>query len=225
MFVAFFTRGSMRVSHFLVGIILCVSVLLPSIANAADDEVHELIDEGEAAYEKGDFTLAAASLQQALNLIAELSVQSYMALLPNAPEGWEVEEKSADESALFSGVAGLIVATKRYRQKEESTNSDGATKKTAQTMQIALISNLPSFAQMAVNALAQLRGAKQGADLIVVAGYQGTVNCDKQMKCEVMLQLGEKAIVTAESQNIPKETLLASIRQIKLDRFAASIRK
>lgn len=180
------------------------------------DEVEELIQEGALSYKKGNLTDARESLQNALNLIAELSVQSYMALLPDAPKGWVVEETSADESALFSGIGGLVVATKRY--KKEGTVAVPVTS-ISPTMQVALVSNLPAFAKVAVNAMAQLQGVKTGADVIAVAGHKGTVSCNKKGKCEVMIQLGDSAIVTAESKGIKKEEFLELIQQLKVDKF------
>jgi len=97
-------------------VLLFINAFFISGANADSDEVEELITEGKIAYQKGSLPEASEKLQQALSLIAELSVQSFMDLLPTAPKGWTVEEGSADESALFSGIGGLVVATKLYRE-------------------------------------------------------------------------------------------------------------
>jgi len=86
-------------------------------------------------------------------------------------------------------------------------------------MKIALVSNLPAFAQMAVNAMVKLRGVKPGSTVVVISGFQGSVSCDTKKKCEVMIQVDEKTLLTAESQHTSKETLLALLRQIKLDQF------
>ena len=219
MFVSFFVRKSI-IAHWLVvafcGFVSVGASLGVVASEKAVDEVGELIQEGKLAYEKGDLTDAQESLQHALNLIAELSVQSYMALLPDAPKGWVVEETSADESSLFSGIGGLVVATKRYKKEGLATIPVAST---VPTMQVALVSNLPAFAQVAVNAMAQLQGMKTGVDVIVVAGHKGSLSCDKKSKCQVMIQLGESAIVTAESKGIKREEFLALIQQLKLDNF------
>ena len=232
MFVSFFVRKSI-ITHWFVVVVCCFVSASASFSVGASentakavavDEVEELIEEGKRSYKKGDLTDAQESLQNALNLIAELSVKSYMGLLPKAPKGWVVEETSADESALFSGIGGLVVATKRYK-KEDSVKTPSASVVStiaptiAPTMQVALVSNLPAFAQMAVNAMAQLQGVKTGAEIIVVAGHKGSISCDKKSKCEVMIQLGESAIVTAESKGIEKQEFLALIEQLKLDNF------
>ena len=227
MFVSFFVKKSM-ITHCFV-LVICFLFSIGGVASAvaaseavmktvAGDEVEELIQEGKLSYKKGNLTDARESLQHALNLIAELSVQSYMGLLPNAPKGWVVEETSADESALFSGIGGLVVATKRYKKEGLATMPVTSI---LPTMQVALVSDLPAFAQIAVNAMAQLQGVKTGADVIVVAGHKGTVSCNKKSKCEVMIQLGDSAIVTAESQGIKKEEFLALIQQLKIDKFPA----
>jgi len=228
MFVSFFVRKFI-ITHWLV-VAFCGFVSVGAsfgvlASEKAVDEVGELIQEGKLAYEKGDLTDAQESLQHALNLIAELSVQSYMTLLPDAPKGWVVEETSADESALFSGIGGLVVATKRYKKEGLATIPAASTMpivpamQVAPTMQVALVSNLPAFAQVAVNAMAQLQTLKTGADVIVVAGHKGSLSCDKKSKCQVMIQLGESAIVTAESKGIKKGEFLALIQQLKLDNF------
>ena len=219
MFVSFFVRKSI-ITHWLAVTVCCfmsISVSLGVVASEkAEDEVGELIQEGKLAYEKGDLTDAQESLQHALNLIAELSVESYMALLPDAPKGWVVEETSADESALFSGIGGLVVATKQYKKEGLATVPVTSV---MPAMQVALVSNLPAFAKVAVNAMAQLQGVKTGSDVIVVAGHKGSLSCDKKSKCQVMIQLGDSAIVTAESKGIKKEEFLALIQQLKLDNF------
>jgi len=201
-------------------VLLMISVFSISGANAESDEVEELIAEGKIAYQKGSLPEASEKLQQALSLIAELSVQSFMDLLPTAPKGWAVEEGSADESALFSGIGGLVVATKLYK---ENTIEDMQVKASAafpqKTMKIALVSNLPAFAQMAVNAMVKLRGVKPDSTVVVISGFQGAVSCDAKKKCEVMIQIDEKTLLTAESQHTSKEALLTLLRQIKLDQF------
>lgn len=224
MFVSFFVRKSIITQWFVVIVCCFVSVGASFSVGASEslseavavDEVEGLIEEGKLFYKKGDLTDAQESLQHALNLIAELSVQSYMGLLPEAPKGWVVEETSADESALFSGIGGLVVATKRYKKENSATVSSASVEP---TMQVALVSNLPAFAQMAVNAMAQLQGVKTGAEIIDVAGHKGSISCDKKSKCEVMIQLGESAIVTAESKGIEKQEFLVLIQQLKLDKF------
>ena len=228
MFVSFFVRKPI-ITQWFVMIVWCfvsagasfsVGASESSAEAVAVDEVEGLIEEGKLFYKKGDLTDAQESLQHALNLIAELSVQSYMGLLPEAPKGWVVEETSTDESALFSGIGGLVVATKRYKKEDSATASSASVVSTiAPTMQVALVSNLPAFAQMAVNAMAQLQGVKTGAEIIVVAGHKGSISCDKKSKCEVMIRLGESAIVTAESKGIEKQEFLALIQQLKLDKF------
>ena len=225
MLISFFVKKSM-ITHslfvvvcflFSIGSFTSEAVASDSTAKKnAGDEVEELIREGKLAYQKGNLTDARESLQQALNLIAELSVQSYMALLPNAPKGWVVEETSADESALFSGIGGLVVATKRYKKEAVATMPKESV---LPTMQVALVSNLPAFAQIEVNAMAQLQGAKKGADVINIAGHRGAINCDNKSKCQVMIQLGDSAIVTGESKGIKMDEFLALIKQLKLDNF------
>lgn len=219
MFVSFFVRKSIM-THWVAVAVCCFMSVGVSFGVVASekvvDEVGELIQEGKLAYEKGDLTDAQESLQHALNLIAELSVESYMALLPDAPKGWVVEETSADESALFSGIGGLVVATKNYKKEILATMPSTSI---MPTMQVALVSNLPAFAQIAVNAMAQLQGVKTGADVIVVTGHKGSLSCDKKSKCQVMIRLGDSAIVTAESKGIKKGELLALIQQLKLDNF------
>ncbi len=219
MFVSFFVRKFITTHWFAVTVccFMSVGVSLGVVASEkATDEVGELIQEGKLAYEKGDLTDAQESLQHALNLIAELSVESYMGLLPDAPKGWVVEETSADESALFSGIGGLVVATKSYKKEGLATVPVTSI---MPTMQVALVSNLPAFAKVAVNAMAQLQGVKTGSDVIVVAGHKGSLSCDKKSKCQVMIQLGDSAIVTAESKGIKKGEFLALIQQLKLDNF------
>ena len=199
--------------------VLFVNVFFIPGAHATGDEVEELITEGKLAYQKGSLPEASEKLQQALGLIAELSLQSFMDMLPNAPKGWIVENGSADESALFSGIGGLVVATKLYKEKPASSASLQNIPP-PKTMKIALVSNLPSFAQMAVNAMVKLRGVKPDSTVLVISGFQGSVSCDKKERCEVMLPIDEKTLITAESQHASKEELLALLRKIKLDQFS-----
>ncbi|OUS25645.1 hypothetical protein A9Q99_20900 [Gammaproteobacteria bacterium 45_16_T64] len=175
---------------------------------AFSDEVEELIDEGRVAYSKGDMSSASEQLQNALNLIAELSVQSFIALIPEAPKGWAVEENSSEESALFTGIAGLIVATKRYK----------SIKTPAHTMQIALISNLPAFVKVAVGTMAGLQKRKTGASVVAVGGYVGSISCNPKGKCEVMIQVGDNALLTAESQGVAREVLVNLVKQVNLEK-------
>ncbi len=224
MFISFFVKKFMIRHSLFVVVCFLFSIssvtaevfASDSVTKSTSDEVEEFMLEGQLAYQKGNLTDASESLQHALNLIAELSVQSYMALLPDAPKGWVVEETSADESAFFSGIGGLVVATKRYK-KEALANMPKVL--VLPTMQVALVSNLPAFAQVAVNAMAQIQGAKTGTDVIGVAGHSGAINCDNKGKCQVMIQLGESAIVTGESKGIRRGEFLALIKQLKLDNF------
>lgn len=80
--------------------------LAVGVAQAAADEVSEVIEGALEAYDAGDVDVAIEELQYAMKLLGELKAVALAAFLPEAQPGWTRSEDDTGGSAAFMGMLG-----------------------------------------------------------------------------------------------------------------------
>lgn len=205
-------------------LIVTASLVVLSLAAYADSvtEANESLDSAKAFLADKNYTKAVEEINFALNKVNEILAEKLNSYLPQAPKGYiqNSENTKGGAMALF-GMQGTLTASSEYNEdKPEPVPTDEGEyvedTRGKVTISIAvggILGKAGAFANMG-----QMSAGDNNTKSIRIKGYTGTVTYNKNDKRgTLILQLGEKATITAEGNNIPNSDILKTlVESVKL---------
>lgn len=192
---------------------ILLAIVAPSVpfesVNAADNEVSELLEEADTAYQQGHLRIATTRLQQAMNLLRDLEYTRSKALFPEPLKGWVKDNDSkALEDMRALGMGSLFVTAQAYRRGDEN-------------LRIMLLQK-PSLANPVFGLLlAGLEGTVAGGEKVSVGPYKGKLSCPEVTppQCHLLVDINHDYVVYAEGKLMKKDDVLAYARAMPLEKI------
>lgn len=199
----------------LIGILL--GLPLASYGKApAQDEVTELLEEAQDAYQKGYYKLSSTRMNQALNLIRQLESQRAHRIFPAALEGWKTSEDGNDALNKFKslGIGSVFATGLTYSRSESKSESKGE-----QTVQMILVQKPSSPQPLFDLMLAGLLMPRPGMEKIPVGPYTGHYLCATSVPtdCDMSIPVESDYVILVNGKGVSRELLLAYAKAIRFD--------
>ena len=167
------------------------SLVLVSAVSA--DEIRSAIDEGISAYEAGKFSLAAAQLDLASQLLREKSGAAIAEAFPEAPEGWETEGEANVEAIGGGFMGGMTTADQTY--------TDGSGRVT-----IRIVTDSPMIAQLSMLLSNPAMVRQMGQKTVKIGNGQALLNFDGDSGTLTQVIAG-RYLVTVEGSGVEESTM------------------
>jgi len=136
--------------------LLLAACLALVITPVMADEITDAVDEGNAAYKRGDLGIAATQWEYAAQLVRQAKADKVVKLLPAALSGWEggEGESSATNAAVLGG--GINVS-KHYTKGDDGVRIEITMDSPVLQGALALISN-PQMAALSGQKVKKIKG-------------------------------------------------------------------
>ena len=203
-------------------IVLILVVALASVLFAtAKDEALESLDTAKKYIQADNFNKAQEELTFASNKISEILSEQLVKYLPDAPAGYQVDDRNAQGMGQMGGLFGsanAITAVGNYSMQKDDEESSTL------TLTISIGGLMGKTAGLA--ALGNMfsgYGSGTGSKAVRVGGYSGTQEFNKDDNvAKLTVQVGEKVSVLVEGSNLDSpdimKTLVEKIDLAKLEK-------
>ncbi len=188
-------------------LLLAMSLL---IAQPAADEAIQSLENARLQIEQKNWAKAQEELDFARTKLSEIQAEELLKYIPEAPQGWTLEDKNStglgSMGSLVGGVAA-ITATGEYANLDEGQIN----------LTISVGGILGQTANLA--ALGQLYGgaAGKGSKAIRIGSYNGTQEFDSDAReGRLSLQVGSRVSINLEGYNISNSSVLSDLLE-KID--------
>ncbi len=176
--------------------------MLSAFVNA--DDVESAIQEGLAAYKKGEFTEAAQSLSYASQLIQQKKGEQLQALLPKPFAGWESDGPQS-QSAAAAMFGGGVTAEAEYYKGDAS-------------VKISIVADSPMLQSVMMMFSNPMFATADGGKLQKIAGQRAIVRM-KPDHGEIQIVVDNRILVTIDGEGVGADVLkryAAAIDYVKL---------
>jgi len=177
---------------------ICLMVLLSpwTMSPVLADDIAIQIDSARGAYGKGDQLHALAALQAATSQLNQRLTSQFGKFLPVAPHGWD---SSPPESQSLDSVGGGLSVTQAYGKGESTLNA-------------SLIIDNPAVGVSASLFQGGAQVNRPGWSRVKVGGDDVLLRFDSATRAgEVMMVIGDRALLQVEGNEIGKEDVLLEI--------------
>jgi len=179
---------------------LMLLVALGLFAQTAKEEAIESLDTAKAMLAKDSLTEAMDEINYAVSKISEIQAEELIKFIPDAPEGFTLEEKdsqSMGQAGAIVGSANSIIATANYTK--DDTDID---------LTITVGGVLGSMASM-------FGGSGMGSKTVRVSGYTGNQEYDKGDDSGTLtVQVGDNITVMVEGDEIEDADILKTFAEL-----------
>ena len=202
-------------------ILILVCTLATILFAAAKDEALEGLDNAKKFIQSDNYNKAQEELTFVSNKISEILSEQLVVYLPDAPAGYQVDDKNAQGMGQLGGLFGSsnsITAVANYSKQNDDEESSTLTL----TISIGgLMGKTAGLAALGNMFSGTTSGT--GSKAVRVGGYSGTQEFNKDDNVATLtVQVGEKISVMVEGSNIPSpdimKTLVEMIDLAKLEK-------
>lgn len=191
-------------------LLMLLAALALSLAAAAKDEALESLDNAKKYIQSDNYNKAQEELTFASNKISEILSEQLVKYLPDAPAGFQVDDKNAQgmgQMGAMFGSANAIAAVGTYSKQNEDDDSSTL------TLTISIGGLMGKTAGLA--ALGNMfsgYGSGTGSKSVRIGGYSGTQEFDKEDNvAKLTVQVGEKVSVMVEGSNLDSPDVMKAL--------------
>ncbi len=185
---------------------LMLLVALGLFAQTAKEEAIESLDTAKAMLAKDSLTEAMDEINYAVSKISEIQAEELIKFIPDAPEGFTLEEKdsqSMGQAGAIVGSANSIIATANYTKDDTDIDLTitvgGVLGKTGGLMGMA----------------SMFGGSGMGSKTVRVSGYTGNQEYDKGDDSGTLtVQVGDNITVMVEGDEIEDADILKTFAEL-----------
>ena len=171
------------------------------------DEVTDYINEGLSYYKKGQYTDAAASLNQAAQLIQQKKGGSLESLLPAPLSGWNAEDATSDTTGAAFG-AGI--------------NAERIYHKNSGSITIQIVADSPMLQGIMMMLTNPMLAQADGGKLKRIANQKAVIKYDSANKIgDIQIVVANRFLVTINGDGVPSEDLMSYAKAIDYDKISA----
>ena len=185
------------------------------------NEVHDILEEAQQAYDNRRYNASLERLEQAINLIKDVQAARIIKFFPEPQPGWMIAENTENSvSPLPNAELGILSSVmRRYTpipQKEQEnllatdTGKNAVKNKTAVEpwIQFMLLQKPNGLIKMAFQGMYFLKANAPDSHKMQLEGHEGIVHCDKkQNTCDAFFNFNEAFILMVNSEKVSKATL------------------
>lgn len=186
----------------LLSVCLAGGLVLGAAGPVLADEVADGLGLAAELYGKGDLAGALKELGFASAAIQEKLNGSYGSTFPEAPAGWTAGEVDAQSMAMMG--MGQTVA-------RDYTNAEG------NTVKLSLVADSPMLQSMGMMFTNPMMAAQAGYTRIRVGREEAMLKDDKSGQVQILLALGNRLLLQAESNGVPADQVKALFSAWKID--------
>ena len=190
-------------------IVLVVVMGLPVLCWA--DGIEDDIKQGLSLYQKGQYSQAVQSLNDAAAQIQQKQTERLKAIFPEPLPGWTAKEASSD-FATMAMMGGGITANRRYSEE-----------KTGQTVTIDIVTNAPMLQGILMYINNPYLASQTGVKPIKIKGHPGIKNVKDG---EISLVVQNQMLVQVKGNNLKDDKVLQfyadKIDYVALEKFLSN---
>lgn len=177
------------------------------VADAADDEVINSINEGTDFYNNGEYAEAVTSLNYAVQLIQQKKGDVLKQLLPQPLDGWTAQDAES-QSAGAAMFGGGITAERQYRKGDSR-------------MTVRIITDSPMMQGIMMMFSNPMFATSDGGRLERIGKQKAIVKYDESGKSgDLQMVVNNRFLVTVEGNNVTRDELLAYAGAIDMKKLS-----